>query len=123
MIFLILLWILLLIIAIVDDEPMIFFGGGFGGSIIVVVLLFVASTIFHVKKFTYEYKTVKHEITSLDDTDKVKGSFFLGSGGIGSNQTFSFYRKNKDGGYKRDYEYARNTTIYEDENNKPPATP
>lgn len=119
MIFLILLWIFITYISIEDGEIAIFFAGNFGGSIIVVLLLFLASMFFHTTKSTVEYKTVKYEIASLDDTENFKGSFLLGTGSMGSNQTFTFYRKTNDGGYKRDYVYASKTTIYEDENNKP----
>ena len=113
MIFIVIILLIGIIGSFADDS-----GAPFGISIalsfIVLILLLPIAIFVKTKTNEKHIKSFRKEILSLDDSDKTSGSFFLGSGNINGYQSFTFYYKTEDGGYKRDFERAYNTTIYED---------
>jgi hypothetical protein len=65
---------------------------------------------------TYSYYDTA--IISLNDGSELYGSFIIGSGNIGENPVFVFYKAGKKG-YKLETLMAEYTEIIEDENNSP----
>ncbi len=59
------------------------------------------------------------EIISIKNESSVSGSFFLGSGGIGTSEHYYYFEKTNDGGIKRGQVSARHTVIYERGNETP----
>jgi hypothetical protein len=53
-------------------------------------------------------------LVAVNDGSKTSGSFFLFSGYIDEAQVYNFYEKLDDGGYKRGWQYANYSTIYQD---------
>lgn len=119
MIFVIILWIIIIYLTIKEKDGWEIIAGLFYTMVLMIVLFIPLVIIETSSNLEKEYKPIKKEILSLDDTDNTSGSFFLGSGDFGNKQVFTFYYKTSDGGYKRDYESASKTTIYEDENTSP----
>jgi len=85
--------------------------GAFAGMLIVGIYTAIEpGTIHH-----YEFEKV--ELTTLGGTSELQGSFFLGSGSVGTEQFYRFYYKTADGGKKfgKISAEAGNVTVYEED--------
>ena len=56
----------------------------------------------------------RQDLKALGNSSNISGSFFLGSGYIGSSQYFNYIVKQDNGGYKLDSVYAEAVTVFED---------
>jgi len=62
---------------------------------------------------------VTEHIVSLDRSNAIDGSFYLGSGTIEGRPSYSYYVLNSDGGYKLKSVSADICTVYRDEDKAP----
>jgi len=61
-------------------------------------------------------------IFSLKTEKDISGSFFLGSGGFGSDEKYYYFCQDKRGGYYRGVQYAHNCFIFEKDSVPPQIT-
>lgn len=87
--------------------------------IILMLLVFVCTICYGKEVFTStqrldnERNIEKVELYSIENTDTISGSFFLGSGEINETKYYCCYRKLDDGGLQY-YEFeVDKTTVYE----------
>jgi hypothetical protein len=78
----------------------------------------ISSEIFKLlphKKANFEYNKVA--IVALGDASEIRGSFFLATGQIGTEQVYRFYYQTSDGGKKFNQLSASQVTVYEEARN------
>lgn len=90
------------------------------GIIIPTVVLFIISTtvVFYSHDFKMsepeKIEIIKENIYSLNNgNSNVSGAFILGTGTIGSSETYTYYNQNQDGSKERKSVRTSETKIYE----------
>ena len=72
------------------------------GCLLALVPFLLCSVLYLQSKTTTTVTTTEVKLVSLRSVDQINGSFFLGSGSIGVDQYYFFYKDAGNGGYKLD---------------------
>lgn len=84
------------------------------GAVVGLGISKIASLIIsHTIVQRYEYEKI--QLVALGNSNELRGSFFLASGDIGTEQYYKFFYRTADGGKQFGKVHAENATVYEEE--------